>query len=338
MLTGLSLDLNGNAVTVSEVLHREMLAVAGDEVQEASAAARALAAVVRARRLARRPPLTFATVFTESSHNLLLRYWMASAGIDPDRDLRLVVVPPPQMVNHLRAGTVAGFCVGEPWNSHAVSAGIGRILVTSYDIWNNHPEKVLGVTRLWADAHPNTHDALIAALLEACMWLDEDSKHRIEVARLLSMGRYVNAPQDVLEASLTGSLRFVPDQPPLQRPDFNVFHRYAANHPWRSHALWYLVQMQRWDLLGREVDCGQVARSVYRPDLYRRAAARLGVAAPEADLKCDGVHLEDWVLGSGASSVRMGPDWFIDDRVFDPRDLSGYLARLSGRSDDAAAA
>ena len=329
MLTGLSLDLNGNAVTVSEALYAEMAANGEPDLQDALGSAQSLARVVTERRRSHRPRLTFATVLPESSHNLLLRYWMASAGIDPDRDVRLVVVPPPQMVNHLRAGTIAGYCVGEPWNTCAVGAGIGRILVTSYDIWNNHPEKVLGVTRAWAEAHPNTHEALLAALLEACVWLDSAVDNRVEVCRLLALGRYVNAPQDQLEASLTGNLRFAPEGLPAARPDFNVFHRYAANFPWRSHALWTLVQMQRWGVIGGAQDPLQVAQKVYRPDLYRQAAKRLGLPAPETDSKRDGVHLEDWVLGSGANAVQMGPDWFMDNRIFDPRNLKGYLAGLA---------
>ncbi len=338
MVTSLCLDLNGNAITVSEALHQDLAAVAGDALLEPMVAAHALATVVDNRRWTHADPLVFATVFPESSHNLLLRYWMASAGLDPDRDVRLVVVPPPQMVNHLRASTIAGCCVGEPWNSHAVSAGIGRILATSYDIWNNHPEKVLGVTRAWADANPNTHEALLAALLEACAWLDASQENRIDVCRLLSLGRYVNAPRDVLEASLTGNLHFSPSDPPQTRPDFNVFHRYAANFPWRSHALWYLVQMQRWGLLAGDIDLDQVVQAAYRPEPYRRAAERLGMPAAEVDFKRDGVHPEDWVLGSGSNSVHMGPDWFLDNRIFDPRNLKGYLAGLKRLDANVAAA
>ena len=111
-----------------------------------------------------RKKLAFAMVFPDSSHNYLLRYWMASAGIDPDIDVDLVVVPPPQMGNYLRAGLLSGYCVGEPWNTYAVSEGLGHTLVTSYDIWNNPPEKVFGVTRAWADANPNTHTAVVRAL------------------------------------------------------------------------------------------------------------------------------------------------------------------------------
>jgi len=330
MVTSLSLDLNGNAITLSKELYGRMLAAAAEGIETPLGAARALKKVIDADRTAGRPQLSFATVFAESSHNYLMRYWMASAGIDPDRDVRLIVVPPPQMGNYLRAGVIAGYCVGEPWNTYAVSEGLGRTVVTSHDIWNNHPEKVLGVTRIWAQTNPNTHQALVMALMEACAWLD-DTDHRREACELLSAGRYVNAPRDVLEKTLTGTLQLSSDQPPLAAPDFNVFHRYAANFPWRSHAVWFISQMLRWGQIDRTIKPETVAAAVYRPEVYRAAATELGLQYPEIDYKLEGTHPEGWALMSGEDTIVMGPDLFMDGRQFDANDVVGYLEGL-GRS------
>ncbi|MFM1891123.1 MAG: hypothetical protein RLZ44_200, partial [Pseudomonadota bacterium] len=290
----------------------------------ARGSAQALRQVIEQDRLAHRPKLSFAVVFPQSSHNYLLRYWMADAGIDPDADVRLTVVPPPQVGHYLRAGLIAGYCVGEPWNTYAVSEGLGRTLITSYDIWNNHPEKVFAVTRIWAQSNPNTHQALVMALLEACAWLD-DPANRPEACELLSQGRYVNAPVDVLEQSLTGTLQFSSDEQPRAAPDYNVFQRYAANFPWRSHALWFLAQMQRWGQLDATVKPEAVAKAVYRPEVFRAAADALGLPYPEVDYKLEGVHAAGWALLSGEDALQMGPDLFMDGRSFDAGRLQEYL-------------
>jgi nitrate/nitrite transport system substrate-binding protein len=254
---------------------------------------------------------------------------MASAGIDPDKDVRLIVVPPPQMIHYLRAGVIAGYCVGEPWNTLAVNEGIGRILVNSHDIWNNHPEKVLGTTRIWAQTNPNTHKAVVKALLEACRWL-ETPENRTEACELLSSGRYVNAPKDVLEKSLSGTIQVATDLPSRNLPDFNVFHRYASNFPWRSHAVWFITQMLRWGQLEHAVSPEKVAKAVYRPEVFRAAASELGIKYPEVDFKTEGGHEGRWALMSGEETIEMGPDLFIDGRTFDSSDVLSYLEGFEG--------
>jgi nitrate/nitrite transport system ATP-binding protein len=328
MVTALSLDLNGNAITVSKQLYGRMLATGVGGLDTAKGSAQALKQVIDQDRAGNRPTLTFAVVYPESSHNYLLRYWMADAGIDPDRDVRLTVVPPPQVGHYLRAGVIAGYCVGEPWNSYAVAEGLGRTLITSFDIWNNHPEKVFAVTRLWAQSNPNTHQAVITALLEACAWLD-DSTNRRETCELLSQGRYVNTPVDVLEKSLTGTLQFSSDEKPRAAPDYNVFHRYAANFPWRSHALWFLSQMRRWGQLDGATDPETIARAVYRPEVFRAAADALGFPSPAVDYKLEGLHADGWALMSGAERLEMGPDLFMDGRQFNAKQWQEYLAGFS---------
>ena len=340
MVTSLSLDLNGNAITVSKELYGRMLATGVEDLDTPQGSALALREVIDDDIAHARKKLAFAMVFPDSSHNYLLRYWMASAGIDPDIDVDLVVVPPPQMGNYLRAGLLSGYCVGEPWNTYAVSEGLGHTLVTSYDIWNNHPEKVFGVTRAWADANPNTHTAVVRALIEACRWLDERG-NRAEAAEILSQGRYVNAPVDVIEKSLAGHLQYSSDQAVRKVEDFNVFHRYAANFPWRSHAVWFLSQMVRWGHAPESVNFENLTRAVYRPDVYREAARGLALPVTTEDFKSEGGHAGHWQLDLGGGPLEMGPDSFMDGRQFDPRQPRDYIASfdtltpLSKRADDA---
>lgn len=323
MVTALSLDLNGNAVTVSKELYGRLLATGVAGLDTARGSAKALKKVIQQDQAANRPKLTFAVVFPQSSHNYLLRYWMADAGIDPDRDVRLTVVPPPQVGHYLRAGMIAGCCVGEPWNTYAVSEGLGRTLITSYDIWNNHPEKVFAVTRNWAQSNPNTHRAVLTGLIEACIWLDTPANRR-EACSLLSLGRYVNAPHDVLEKSLTGTLQFSSDEKPRAAPDYNVFHRYAANFPWRSHAVWFLSQMQRWGQLAEPINPQRIAEAVYLPEVFRAAADALGLPHPAKDYKVEGCNRSGWSLAAATQAIEMGPDRFMDDRCFDAARFEEY--------------
>jgi nitrate/nitrite transport system substrate-binding protein len=256
---------------------------------------------------------------------------MAAAGIDPDRDVQLVVIPPPRMVENLESKNIDGYCVGEPWNARAVTAGIGHTLITSYEIWNNSPEKVFGVNREWAEAYPKTHRATLMALIEAAQWIDRP-ENRDAVARIIARPAYVDAPQDVVKMSMTGTFRYAAGEAPRPLPDFNVFYRYAATFPWRSHALWFLTQMVRWGQVGQSVDMRQVATDVYRPDLYREAARALGVPAPSEDYKVEGGHAGPWTLTEASAPIVMGPDRFFDGRLFDPVRPIDYLAGFEIRN------
>ena len=294
-------------------------------MRETPLTARALQRVIAKDRAAGKPPMTFAMVYPVSSHNYELRYWMAAAGIDPDRDVQLTVIPPPRMVENLAAGNIDGYCVGEPWNSHAVSAGVGHTLITNYEIWNNNPEKVLGVNLEWAERYPNTHRAVIMSLLEAAQWMDEPG-NRIEVARIIADERYVAAPEEILRASMTGTFRYATDEAPRPLPDFNVFYRYAANFPWRSHAEWFITQMYRWGQLDRPIDIRAASAAIYRTDLYRGAAQALGIDYPTVDYKTEGSHAGSWLLQDASAPIAMGPDRFFDGRLFDPQQLVDYLS------------
>lgn len=328
VVAAFSLGLNGNAITLSEELAARMAAHPAPTGRGRSAAL--LRAVVDEDRRAGRPRLRFAVVHPFSSHNYQLRYWLAAAGIDPDADVQLSVVPPPRMVDALAERTVDGFCVGEPWSSLAVERGLGRIAMTSYELWNNGPEKVFGVPRTLAEREPERHRAVLRALLEAAAWAE---MHRGEVAHLLADQRYVGAPAALLERSLAGRLQTAPGvAAPL--PDFHVFHRYAANLPWPSHALWLLAQMLRWNQLPQPVELRAVAAAVYRDDLYRQAAADLAVPVPDISSKTEGHHGGCWRTPAGHTSIEMGSDRFFDGTTFDPDDPVGYVARFPLRAAD----
>ncbi len=280
MINAMTLAANGNALTLSQALWREMEDAAPDLVGAGHPplVARALASVVRQRKARGASRIVLASVFPYSVQNYMLRHWLASGGLDPDRDVRLVVVPPPHTVAHLSAKVVDGYCAGEPWNQRAVALGIGRVALTGPDIWRGMPEKVLGVTAAWAARHPAALKALIKALIEACLWLDEPA-NRPEAARVLASPRYLNTPAEIVSRT-------------LDLPDFHVFQRNATNFPWRSHADWLLGQMVRWRQAAPDIDIQATADRVYRPDLYRAAAQEMGVACPESDRLPPGAHGE----------------------------------------------
>lgn len=322
MCTGLSLDLNGNAITLSRALFERLREIAPEEIARRPRRANALARVISEGRRSGRAPLRFGVVFPASSHDLELRYWLASGGVDPDRDVELRVVAPSLMVECLEDGTLDGYCVGEPWNRLAWARGVGVPVIHKHELWNYSPEKVLGVARPWLDRHPNTHRALLRALLEAGRAIDA-SESRAEVAHVVAGESYVDAPSSIVGHSLGFGLG-VSGAVDAART-FHVFHRNAAAHPWKSHALWILSQMLRWGFIEKPIDLRALVDEVYLPDLHREAAADLGFAAPLCDEKQEGVHTEPWTLSEATAPIAMGPDLFFDRMRFDPRDVVSYL-------------
>tara|TARA_R110001592_G_scaffold79619_1_gene237924 strand:+ start:4043 stop:5269 length:1227 start_codon:yes stop_codon:yes gene_type:complete len=302
LIAPMALGLNGNAITVSNDLHDRLIA-AGLGGGDVLSGARALKAVIDADRAAGRPPLTFGVVFPFSAHNYELRGWLAAAGINPDFDLRLVVIPPPLMVANLDQGLIDGFCVGAPWNAVAVEAGVGEIVTTKSRIWHNGPEKVLGVRATWAAAHPRTLNALIRALVEAAQWVERPENRRA-VAETLAAPHYLGIAAPILAQAMAGDL---PGRAPggaANDPDFITFFRDDATFPWRSHAAWFTEQMIRWRQIDQDTDVCALAEQVYRPDIYRDAVRPLGLAVPDGDWKPE---------GTGPSRGR-----FFGDAVYDP--------------------
>lgn len=317
MITALALGANGNSICLDAGLWQRMVGFDPDLAQGGPTSAAALARVVAADREAGLAPMTFAMVHPASSHNYQLRYWLASAGIDPDRDVRLIVVPPARMLANLRAGRIAGYCVGAPWSEAAVAEGIGHVPITGHELWNNAPEKVFGVARDWAEAYPNTHRAVLRALLKACVWLDEPD-HRGRIAARVADAAHVDCDRSQLAAVYAGRIRRGRDAELEDHPDHLVFARHQSNFPWRSHAIWFLRQMQRWGQLHPAADVHAVAEAVYRPDIYRAVCAELECTAPAADYKSEGWHTEAWSDAAFGAGIVLGPDRFFDGTTFDP--------------------
>lgn len=312
MMTAFSLGLNGNAITASNSLFTELREHSLSD--SALDAARALAGVVRSRQARGADPLVIATVFPFSSHNYQLRYWLAAGGIDPVRDIKLVALPPQQMVDSLRLEHIDAFCVGEPWNSCAAAMGLGRCLVAGYEIWQNGPEKVFGITEQWHEENPNTHAAVLRALDQAAQWIEGNLRAALQ---LLDRGHYVEAPLDWLAQPLTGQLRVGLAQSQRGAEAFHVFHRYMANFPWRSQAQWFLQQMQRWGQIPASTDIAAVAARVYRADLYRNVFGG-SRSLPLVDMKSEGEHQTVWSMPGTQGPIELGPDRFIDDAIFQP--------------------
>jgi ABC-type nitrate/sulfonate/bicarbonate transport system substrate-binding protein len=311
MLTAFSLGLNGNAITVSNRLFAALHARAsGDSAMDA---AQALQRVVRERREQGQEPLVLATVFPFSNHNYLLRYWLSAGGIDPDVDVKLVALPPAQMVDNLRLEHIDGFCVGEPWNSCAVAMGLGQCLVAGYEIWQNSPDKVFGVTEQWQQEHPNTHAALLRALDRAAAWAEANIGAALAA---LDRGHYLDVPPEWLAQPLTGELRVGLAQTKRGAEHFHVFHKFQANFPWRSQARWFLRQMVRWHQAPGDIAIDAVVARVYRSDLHREILTDAR-SLPLLDEKTEGQHAQVWTVPGTRGEVELGPDRFIDGAVFE---------------------
>lgn len=298
MLAPLALNQNGSAITVSTRLAAMMSEADPGALAAPLVTARALAAVVALRRGQGAPPLTFAVVFPHSMHNYFLRYWLAQAGIDPDRDVRLVVTPPPRMVEHLRSGEIDGFCVGAPWNAAAVDEGLGESLIKASQFWPGGPDKVFGVTNAWAAGHGDELRAALRALIRAAAWADEPGNHA-ELVALLSRPDHVGVEPEIVARALKSEIGF---------------HRDAAGLPRREHALWFLSQMARWGQVGPDLDLAAVADRVYRPDLFREAALSLGPVVEPAQVFADAAP---------------APSALFDGALFDPADARGYAASFA---------
>ncbi|MFV0931511.1 CmpA/NrtA family ABC transporter substrate-binding protein [Pseudomonas jessenii] len=250
-----------------------------------------------------RSKFTFAQTFPTGTHAMWLYYWLASQGIHPLLDVDSVVVPPPQMVAHLRAGRIDGLCVGEPWSASAVQQDLGFTLATTQTIWPDHPEKVLGCTRAFVEQYPNTARALVMAILEASRFIEESSENSRSTAQLLSAAQYLDAPLECIEPRLLGDYvdglgnRW-------QDPHALRFHGEGeVNLPYLSDGMWFMTQFRRWGLLRDDPDYLAVARQVQQLDLYREAASAVGVAA----------------LGKEMRSSQL-----IDGKIWDGSDPAGY--------------
>lgn len=320
----MALGLGGNAVTVSNALWADMVDKGARADFDPAATGRALKAVVTDRGASTsKPMLRFAVVHPYSGHNYEFRYWLASCGIDSSRDVEIVIVPPPLMLDALASGTIDGYCVGEPWNTAAALAGKGHIATVKAAIWRSSPEKVLGVSARWAEENLDAHSALLRALCKAAEWCG-NARNRGDLARILAEKIYVGRPREWLLPALEGEL---PDGSGDTKAvaDFFVPFAKAATFPWKSHALWFYSQMVRWGQIQHNAEHARIARETYRPDLYRAALKPLGIALPVANAKVEGALTAATPVGSSGASLVLGPDGFFDGGLFDPDKLDSYI-------------
>jgi NitT/TauT family transport system ATP-binding protein len=297
VIAAMGLGLGGNAVTVSAGVWEAMEAEGAPADFSPGLVGKALAALVR-RRLGK---LKLAVVHPYSSHNYELRYWLAASGIHPDRDVELVIVPPPLMADALAAGRIDGFCVGEPWGSVAVASGAGRIATVKARLWPLSPEKVLGVTESWAERNPEALAALLRALHRAALWCSDPANHA-EAAALLAQPGYLGQPVEVLARALSGQIAQSPDRI-VGVDEFFVPHAHAANLPNPADATWYYSQMVRWGDVQHSPERAAIAARSYRPDLYR-AALGAPVVDPERGGLFDGVAYDAAALESYIATLR----------------------------------
>jgi nitrate/nitrite transport system substrate-binding protein len=338
VITAFSMDLNGNGITVSNAVWEEMKKhvpmANGKPVHPIKADA--LKPVVDAYK-AKGKPFNMGMVFPVSTHNYELRYWLAAGGIHPGyyapqkgdvtgqigADALLSVTPPPQMPATMEAGTIYGYCVGEPWNQQAVFKGIGVPVITDYEIWKNNPEKVFGVTKAWADKYPNTHLRSVKAMIRAAAWLDANNNaNRPEAVKILARPAYVGADEKVIANSMTGTFEYEKgDKRAI--PDFNVFFRYNATYPYYSDAIWYLTQMRRWGQIPEAKPDSwymDIAKKVYRSDIYAAAAKEL---IAEGKLKAS-----DFPDFGSETGFKPATAEFIDGVEYDGRKPNDYLAKF----------
>jgi NitT/TauT family transport system ATP-binding protein len=313
------LGLNGNAVTFSTALADAV--GLGDTLGDPVAIGAALKQVAQQRRLC------FGVVHRYSSHNYMLRYWLAGVGIRPDADVDIIVTSPPFAADALAAGEVDGICVGEPWNSIAVDRGVGRIALATAQIWRRGVEKVLALRSAVVEERHDAVLRLIRALHTAAAHFVDPANAEANAA-ILARGDYLDSSVDSILRAITDRLRLTLGGEPVHYPDFMFQYREAANFPWRSQAAWLYAQMTRWDGIAYTDADAATAAEVFRPDLYREALSGSDAPLPGASSKLEGGLDAPVGVGSVQGRLTLGADRFFDGRSFDPEDIGGYLARL----------
>jgi nitrate/nitrite transport system ATP-binding protein len=293
VMTSLVLDRNGSAITLNKSFYEQGVKSLAD-----------LKEIVHQRGDRH---LTLGIVHPASMHNLLLRYWLAAGGIDPDSEIDLIVVPPSEMLEALRNGQLDGYCVGEPWNSQAVQEGLGYVLATEQDIWPGHPEKVLGVRESWADRYPQTHLALVKALLESCAYCD-DRRNRQDILETLAQPQYVGSAIESMRPGFLDPYDRGAGEKPQALQGYNQFSTGQANCPGRAEGLWILTQLARWGITPFPKNWIEILDKVRRVDVYGEAARQLGLPDFEPD----------------RAEIRL-----FDEVAFTPDDPLHYLSQLS---------
>jgi nitrate/nitrite transport system substrate-binding protein len=254
--------------------------------------------------------LTFAVTFPGGTHDLWMRYWLAAGGIDPDNDVSTIVVPPPQMVANMKTGTMDAFCVGEPWNAQLINQGVGYSALTTGQLWNNHPEKVLSLRADWVDANPKATQALLKAVLEAQIWCD-DPANKEEMSDIISKRAWFNVPAADIVERAKGNFDFGDGRKEENSAHVMKFWNADASYPFKSHDLWFLTEDIRWGYLPPETDTQALVDAVNREDLWREAATAIGQEA------------------AIPASTSRGVETFFDGVQFDPENPQAYLDALA---------
>lgn len=288
------LNLNGQAISVGN----DLKAV---KVGLNSAGARAKFAQLKAAGNIAKVAMTF----RGGTHDLWLRYWLAAGGIHPDVDVSTIVIPPPQMVANMKAGTQDAFCVGEPWNAQLINQKVGYTAALTSEIWMNHPEKCLGMRADWVARYPRAAQALTMAVMEAQMWCDKPS-NRPAMCSIVSGRQYINVPMGDILPRLLGQVAYGDGRAVKGSPHIMKFWADNASFPFKSHDLWFLTEDVRWGVLPASLNRAALVNQVNRADVWRAAAKAMGVAAPASDSR--------------------GVERFFDGKVFDPANPAAYLA------------
>ena len=246
-----------------------------------------------------------AMTFRGGTHDLWIRYWLAAGGINPDTDVSTIVIPPPQMVANMKAGTQDAFCVGEPWNGQLVNQKVGYTACLTSEIWMNHPEKAFAVRSAWADRYPRAAEALTAAIQEAQMWCDNMS-NRPAMCSVVSGRQYVNVPIGDILPRLQGTVNYGDGRTLSKSQHYMKFWANSASFPFKSHDLWFLTEDMRWGVLPQKTNTKALIGKVNRSDIWRAAAKSIGQAGPAGDSR--------------------GVERFFDGKVFDPANPNAWLA------------
>ncbi len=228
-------------------------------------------------------PMTFAMTYPPGTHAMWMRYWLASGGINPDRDISLITIPPAQMVANMKVGKMDGFCVGEPWNARAIADGIGFTAITTQQLWRDHPEKVLAFTEEFATKNPKTVKAVMRAVVEASQWNDK-LENRPKMAEVVSQPQYINCPKELILGRMLGEYDYGDGRKEKDKYYMTFFDR-QTNFPLKSHGVWWLTQFRRWGMVKEPPDYKGLVDRVHRPDIFREVAKEMGLETPREDMK-----------------------------------------------------
>ncbi|MFM5930164.1 MAG: CmpA/NrtA family ABC transporter substrate-binding protein [Novosphingobium sp.] len=318
------LGLNGNAITFAPALADRISP--GPGLGDPRQVGEALADVARERKIEGNP-LRFGVVHRYSSHNYMLRYWLAACDLRPDDDVEISTVPPPFCADALEAGEVDAICVGEPWNSVAVERGVGRILLVTAQIWRRGVEKVLALREPVMEDRRDEVESLIRALIAAARHFVDPANWDANAA-ILARPEYLDGSPQLIRRAIADRLLLARGQEPFHCPDFMFQHREAANFPWVSQAEWLYTQMVRWDRLPFDAANAERAARVFRPDVYRSALLGTSEPLPGASSKVEGSLGQTTAVGTQQGTMTLESNSFFDGIAFDPEHLESYLSQL----------